>query len=78
MTILIVAPRDDTHANALAVVLKSEYDSDAVVWDIGTIPTESHLDFILNGGDTHFRIRGPMGRQSTPRLLTLIWIGDLI
>jgi len=48
-TVLIVAPQDDTHANALAAVIKADFALDAVLWDRGALPAQGRLDLTLDG-----------------------------
>ena len=72
-TILIIGQPDDVHASALAVVLKSEFDAQPIIWDNGSIPTESLMDFILSKNDTDFSLKGPEGSFSLNNIRSIWW-----
>ena len=72
-TILIIGQPDDVHASALTVVLKSEFDSNAVIWDNGSIPSESLMDFILNESNADFRLKTSEGSFSLNTIRSIWW-----
>ncbi|MGH7905799.1 MAG: MvdC/MvdD family ATP grasp protein [Candidatus Binataceae bacterium] len=54
--VLIIAPPDDAHALSLAAVMDQEFGVPAVIWDRGTLPTESQIDFRLDGPASDLRL----------------------
>jgi glutathione synthase/RimK-type ligase-like ATP-grasp enzyme len=72
-TILIIGQPEDIHAKALAIVLKSDFDSHAVIWDNGSIPTESLMDLILSENNTDVRLKTPEGSFSLNKIHSIWW-----
>jgi hypothetical protein len=71
--VLIIAPADDAHALALAAVLDSDFATPAVIWDRGTLPVESQLDFRLDRSLSDIRIEGPAGSHCLTDFRSIWW-----
>ncbi len=71
--VLIIAPPNDIHTYALKVVLKSEFNLHPIVWDNGSMPAHSLMDFILNEDNADFRIEGSEGSVTLSTILSIWW-----
>jgi glutathione synthase/RimK-type ligase-like ATP-grasp enzyme len=71
--VLIIAPVDDAHALALASVLDSDFGTPAVIWDRGTLPLESRLDFQLDESVRAMRLAGPAGSHDLSDFHSIWW-----
>lgn len=71
--VLIIAPAGDIHAVSLAAVLDAEFATPAVIWDRGTLPLESQLDFRLDPARREIWIEGPSGRHDLNAFHSIWW-----
>lgn len=46
--VLIVAPSDDAHANAVAAVLRRDFDARVIIWDSSSFPSENTISFAIS------------------------------
>jgi glutathione synthase/RimK-type ligase-like ATP-grasp enzyme len=71
--VLIIAQPNDIHAYALKVVLESEFNLHPIVWDNGSMPAHSLMDFILNEDNADFRIEGSTGSVTLNNMRSIWW-----
>jgi hypothetical protein len=72
-TVLIVAPPDDLHAVSLAAVLARDFDVPALIWDRGSLPAESQLDFRLGVDSSDIRLTTPEGSYTLDDFASVWW-----
>src|SRR5215471_8620058 len=71
--ILIISPADDVHALALAAVLDRDFGTPAIIWDCGTLPLESQIDFRLDESVSEIRFKGPAGSHRLTDFHSIWW-----
>lgn len=71
--VLIIAPQDDVHALSLATVLDTDFATPAVIWDRGSLPVESRLDFRLGQAVSEISIDGPDGNHLLSDFRSIWW-----
>ena len=71
--VLILAPKDDGHAQAVARALDRDFGSEAIVWDPGYFPSTHTLNFRLAEGVEDCRIDISQGRTISVASVRSIW-----
>lgn len=71
--VLIVAPQDDVHALALATVLHRDYSTLAVIWDRGSLPLQSRIDFRLDRSTSEIQIEAQDTRYHLADFRSIWW-----
>jgi hypothetical protein len=72
-TVLIVAPSEDTHALTVSSILRSLFDTEAIIWDNSCIPTEDAASFILRSSNISFEIKSLKEYISLDSLCSIWW-----
>jgi hypothetical protein len=72
-TVLIVAPSDDLHAQAVSSVLNSQLGALAVIWDSGAVPADDALSFRLTESRIGFQIKSSGGNIALDSLRSIWW-----
>lgn len=71
--VLIVAPTDDIHALSLATVLERDFATRGVIWDRGSLPTDSKLDYWLHESIDEVEITAPSGHYRLSDFRSIWW-----
>jgi hypothetical protein len=71
--VLIIAPGDDIHAISLAAILDQEFGVPSVIWDRGTLPAASQLDFRLDAEVSDIRLNSPAGAYALNDFHSVWW-----
>ncbi len=71
--VLIVAPTDDDNALSLATVLERDFATRGVIWDRGSLPTDSKLDYRLHESIDEVEITAPSGHYRLSDFRSIWW-----
>ena len=71
--ILIIAPEEDIHAQAIAHVLRSQFGAQVFIWDSSRFPANDPTTFRLGANGTSFWIKSLDGCISVDSLRSVWW-----